>query len=131
MALSSDIHFLVVDDYPKMRAIIRNSLRKLGAEHISEAENGKTALAKLRSEPVHFVISDWNMPEMTGLELLKIIRKEIKLSHLPVLLVTAEATTPNIVEAVKAKVNGYIVKPFTEAVLEEKINEILKNTKFT
>ena len=124
MDASKEMRILVVDDHHSMRAIIRNSLFKLGYEHIVEAENGKVALAKLQTEKIDFVISDWSMPEMSGIDLLKTIRSNQKLQSLPVLLVTAEALTTNIVEAVKARVNGYIVKPFTEETLRLKIQDI-------
>ena len=124
MDASKEMRILLVDDHHSMRAIIRNSLFKLGYEHIVEAENGKVALAKLRTEKIDFVISDWSMPEMSGIDLLKTIRADKQLGNLPVLLVTAEALTTNIVEAVKARVNGYIVKPFTEETLRAKIQDI-------
>ncbi|MDQ7038190.1 MAG: chemotaxis response regulator CheY [Aquificota bacterium] len=121
-----DIRILVVDDMSTMRRIIRTILNQLGYTNIEEAENGKQALAKLRSEKFDFVITDWNMPEMDGLQLVKEIRNDPDLKHLPVLMVTAEAKKENVLEALKAGVNNYIVKPFTPEVLKEKMEKIFK-----
>ena len=117
---------LTVDDFSTMRRIIRNMLRQLGYSNIVEAEDGTVALSLLKREKVDFVISDWNMPNMSGLELLKAIRADEHLKPTPFLLVTAEALKENVVEAVKAGVNNYVVKPFTAEMLKEKIDAIFK-----
>ncbi len=118
--------FLVVDDFSTMRRILRNLLKELGFTNVDEAEDGVVALARLKGGGFDFVISDWNMPNMTGIDLLRAIRADAALSNLPVLMITAEAKKENIIEAAQAKANGYIVKPFTAAVLDEKLNKILK-----
>ncbi|MFO0481167.1 MAG: chemotaxis response regulator CheY, partial [bacterium] len=115
--------FLVVDDFSTMRRIVRNLLKELGFSNVEEAEDGVVALAKLKNGGFDFVISDWNMPNMTGIDLLRAIRADAGLSTLPVLMITAEAKKENIIEAAQAKANGYIVKPFTAAVLDEKLNK--------
>jgi two-component system, chemotaxis family, chemotaxis protein CheY len=117
---------LVVDDFSTMRKVIRNLLKQLGYENIVEAEDGVAALEVLRSQKIDFVISDWNMPNMSGLELLKQVRADGSLSKTPFLMVTAETLKDNVVEAVKAGVDNYIVKPFTADVLSEKIGQIEK-----
>jgi two-component system chemotaxis response regulator CheY len=122
----NNMKFLVVDDFSTMRRIVRNLLKELGFTNVDEAEDGVVALQKLRSEPFDFVVSDWNMPNMTGIDLLKAIRADAALKHLPVLMVTAEAKKENIIEAAKAGANGYVVKPFTAATLDEKLNKIFK-----
>lgn len=121
--------FLVVDDFSTMRRIVRNLLKELGYNDIEEAEDGSTALAKLKAGKFDFVVSDWNMPNMTGIELLKAVRADPALKHLPVLMITAEAKKENIVEAAQAGASGYIVKPFTVATLDEKLNKILNKMK--
>jgi len=121
-----DIRILVVDDMSTMRRIIKTILNQLGYNNIEEAENGKQALGKLKKEKFDFVITDWNMPEMDGLELVKQIRSDDDLKSLPVLMVTAEAKKENVMEALKAGVNNYIVKPFTPEVLKEKMEKIFK-----
>lgn len=121
-----NLKFLVVDDFSTMRRIVRNLLKELGFTNIDEAEDGAVALAKLKGGSFDFVISDWNMPNMTGIELLRAIRGDAALASLPVLMITAEAKRENIIEAAQAKASGYIVKPFTAAVLDEKLNKILK-----
>jgi two-component system chemotaxis response regulator CheY len=121
-----NMKFLVVDDFSTMRRIVRNLLKELGFTNIEEAEDGAVALAKLKGGSFDFVISDWNMPNMTGIELLRAIRGDAALSSLPVLMITAEAKKENIIEAAQAKASGYIVKPFTAAVLDEKLSKILK-----
>lgn len=121
-----NLKFLVVDDFSTMRRIVRNLLKELGFTNIDEAEDGAVALAKLKGGGFGFVISDWNMPNMTGIELLRAIRGDAALASLPVLMITAEAKRENIIEAAQAKASGYIVKPFTAAVLDEKLNKILK-----
>jgi two-component system chemotaxis response regulator CheY len=118
--------FLVVDDFSTMRRILRNLLKELGYTNVDEAEDGVAALHKLESQPYDFVISDWNMPNMDGLTLLRKIRSSDKLKHLPVLMVTAEAKKENIIAAAQAGASGYIVKPFTAAVLAEKIDRIFE-----
>ncbi len=123
----TNMKFLVVDDFSTMRRIVRNLLKELGFQNVDEAEDGIAALSKLRGTPFDFVVSDWNMPNMTGIDLLKEIRADANLKHLPVLMVTAEAKKENIVSAAQAGANGYIVKPFTAATLEEKLNKIFQN----
>lgn len=120
-------HFLVVDDFSTMRRIVRNLLKELGFVNVQEAEDGVQALSRLRAEPFDFVVSDWNMPNMTGIELLRAIRADAKLKHLPVLMVTAEAKRENIIEAAQAGASGYVVKPFTAATLDEKLKKIFQN----
>jgi two-component system chemotaxis response regulator CheY len=119
--LDPHMKILTVDDFSTMRRIIKNILHHLGYLNVVEADDGSIALAMLQTQDIDFVISDWNMPQMNGLELLKAIRADDKLQHVPVLLVTAEALKENVVEAVKAGVNGYIVKPFTAETLRKKI----------
>ncbi|MBI5889498.1 MAG: chemotaxis response regulator CheY [Nitrosomonadales bacterium] len=119
--------FLVVDDFSTMRRIVRNLLKELGFVNVQEAEDGVDALNKLRGESFDFVVSDWNMPNMTGIELLRAIRADDALKHLPVLMVTAEAKKENIIEAAKAGASGYVVKPFTAATLDEKLKKIFAN----
>jgi two-component system chemotaxis response regulator CheY len=121
-----NLKFLVVDDFSTMRRIVRNLLKELGFSNVDEAEDGVAALNKLRSSQFDFVISDWNMPNMTGLDLLINIRADANLKSLPVLMITAEAKKENIVAAAQAGASGYIVKPFTAAVLEEKLNKIFE-----
>ncbi len=117
---------LIVDDFSTMRRIIKNLLRELGFNNTLEADDGQTALPKLRTGGVDFLITDWNMPGMSGIELLRTIRADNNLKNLPVLMVTAEAKREQIVEAAQAGVNGYVIKPFTAATLEEKINKIFE-----
>ena len=117
---------LVVDDFPTMRRIIKNLLKDLGFENVDEAEDGAMGLEKLRNGNFEFVVSDWNMPNMDGLEMLKHIRADASLAKLPVLMVTAEAKKENIIAAAQAGANGYVVKPFTAATLEEKLNKIFE-----
>ncbi|MDP1637996.1 MAG: chemotaxis response regulator CheY [Candidatus Nitrotoga sp.] len=116
--------FLVVDDFSTMRRIVRNLLKELGFVNVQEAEDGVDALKKLRSESFNFVVSDWNMPNMTGIDLLRAIRADPTLKHLPVLMVTAEAKRENIIEAAQAGASGYVVKPFTADTLDEKLKKI-------
>jgi two-component system chemotaxis response regulator CheY len=124
--MDQHMKILTVDDFSTMRRIIRNMLRQLGYTNIVEAEDGAEALSLLQREKVDFVISDWNMPNMSGLDLLKAIRADANLKPLPVLLVTAEALKENVVEALKAGVNNYVVKPFTAETLKDKIDAIFK-----
>lgn len=121
-----NMKFLVVDDMSTMRRIVRSILNELGFSNVDEAEDGNDALGKLRSAKYDFVVSDWNMPNLDGLEMLKAIRADERLKALPVLLVTAEAKKENIIEAAKAGASGYVVKPFTAAILEEKLNKIFE-----
>lgn len=120
------MRFLVVDDSPTMRRIVVNALQTFGYDQIVEAQDGQEALAKLHSEQVNFVITDWNMPNMTGLELTKAIRANSPTANLPVLMVTTRGLKQDIIEALQAKVNNYVVKPFTPQVLKEKIDSVLQ-----
>lgn len=117
---------LVVDDFATMRKIVRNILKQIGFDNLIEAEDGQAALQVLKNETVGLVVTDWNMPNMNGLELLEKIRTDPKTAHLPVLMVTAEGLKENVVAAVKAGVNNYVVKPFTAEILQEKIEQIFK-----
>ncbi len=121
-----DMRFLVVDDFSTMRRIIRNLLKELGYNNVDEAEDGSMALAKLNRDTYEFIVSDWNMPVMDGLELLKAVRADAKLAHIPMLMVTAEAKKENIIAAAQAGASSYVVKPFTAATLDEKISKILE-----
>jgi two-component system chemotaxis response regulator CheY len=121
-----NMKLLVVDDMSTMRRIVKNALKQLGFVNIEEAEDGNSALAKLRAEKFDFVVSDWNMPNMTGLDLLKAIRQDPALKAIPVLMVTAEAKKENIMEAIQSGVSNYIVKPFTAETLKEKIDKIFE-----
>ena len=121
-----NMSFLVVDDFPTMRRIVRSLLKELGYTNVEEAEDGQDALAKLRANSFEFVVSDWNMPNLDGLEMLKQIRADDALKELPVLMVTAEAKKENIIAAAQAGASGYVVKPFTAATLEEKLNKIFE-----
>ena len=123
--MASSIRFLVVDDFSTMRRIIKNFLTDLGYTNVTEADDGKTALPVLKSGVIDFLITDWNMPGMPGLDLLKEVRNDPVTKKIPVLLVTAEAKREQIVEAAQAGVNGYVVKPFTAQTLKEKIDKIL------
>ena len=122
--MSADIKFLVVDDFSTMRRIIKNLLHDLGYKNVSEADDGNTALPMLKTGKYDFLITDWNMPGMPGLELLKQVRADAELSAMPVLMLTAEAKREQIIEAAQAGVNGYVIKPFTAATLKEKIDKI-------
>lgn len=124
--VNKSLKILVVDDFPTMRRIIRNLLKELGFENVDEAEDGAVALEKLRNGGFQFVVSDWNMPNMDGLAMLKAVRADPAMASLPVLMVTAEAKKENIVAAAQAGANGYVVKPFTAATLEEKLNKIFE-----
>ena len=118
------IRILIVDDFSTMRRIIRNILKQLGFENVEEAENGADAYEKLDGDKYDFVITDWNMPVMDGIGLLKKIRTDPAMKTLPVLMVTAEAEKDKVVAAIQAGVNNYIVKPFTAEVLQEKMDKI-------
>ncbi|QJA05519.1 response regulator [Thermosulfurimonas marina] len=124
MALDTNMRVLVVDDFATMRKIIKNILTQLGFKNILEADDGTTAWEILQKEPVDLIISDWNMPKMSGLELLKKVRADEKLKDTPFLMVTAEAQKENIIEAAKYRVSQYIVKPFTPETLKEKLKKI-------
>ncbi len=124
--MKKNTKILIVDDFSTMRRIIRNLLRDLGYNNTYEADDGATALPMLISGDYEFVVTDWNMPVMQGIDLLREIRKHPKLKSLPVLMVTAEAKRDQIIEAAKAGVNGYIVKPFTAATLKEKLDKIFE-----
>jgi two-component system chemotaxis response regulator CheY len=124
--LDKNMKILVVDDFSTMRRIIRNLLKELGFNNTHEADDGQTALPMLQSGNFDFLVTDWNMPGMTGINLLKAVRADPKLTNLPVLMVTAESKRDQIIEAAQAGVNGYVVKPFTAATLEEKINKIFE-----
>lgn len=117
---------LVVDDFSTMRRIIRNLLRDLGFDNSHEADDGATALPLLKEGGFDFLITDWNMPKLTGLELVQKVRAESDISSIPILMVTAEAKRDQIIEAAQAGVNGYIVKPFTANVLKEKMDKIFE-----
>lgn len=120
------MRILVVDDFSTMRRIVRNLLKELGFTNVDEAEDGAVALQKLQGGGFEFVVTDWNMPNMDGLTLLQSIRKSPSLKHLPVLMITAEAKKENIIAAAQAGASGYIVKPFTAAVLSEKLQKIFE-----
>ena len=121
-----NLKILVVDDFSTMRRIVRNLLKELGYTNVDEAEDGAVALQKLKGSNFQFVVTDWNMPNMTGIELLRAIRADVALKHLPVLMITAEAKKENIIEAAQSGASGYIVKPFTAGTLEEKLNKIFE-----
>lgn len=124
--MDKNMKILVVDDFSTMRRIIKNLLRDLGFTNIQEADDGNTALPMLQNGDFDFVVTDWNMPGMQGIDLLREIRKDDNLSHLPVLMVTAEAKREQIIMAAQAGVNGYIVKPFTAITLKEKLDKIFE-----
>jgi two-component system, chemotaxis family, chemotaxis protein CheY len=117
---------LVVDDFSTMRRIVKNVLKQLGFENIEEAEDGAQALAKLKNGSFSFMVSDWNMPNMDGLDLLKAVRQDPALKALPILMVTAEAEKDKVVTAIQAGVNNYVVKPFTAEVFKEKMDRIFE-----
>ncbi|MGL4734660.1 MAG: chemotaxis response regulator CheY [Enterovibrio sp.] len=124
--MDKNMKILVVDDFSTMRRIVKNLLRELGYTNIIEADDGTTAMPILRKGDVDFVITDWNMPGMQGLDLLKNIRSDAALKHLPVLMITAEAKRDQIIAAAQAGVNGYIVKPFTSGTLKERLDKIFE-----
>ncbi|NCS66073.1 MAG: chemotaxis protein CheY [Hydrogenophilales bacterium CG03_land_8_20_14_0_80_62_28] len=121
-----NLKLLVVDDFSTMRRIVRNLLKELGYSNVDEAEDGAVALQKLKGGDFKFVITDWNMPNMTGIELLQAIRADDSLKHLPVMMITAEAKKENIILAAQSGASGYIVKPFTAATLEEKMTKVFE-----
>lgn len=118
---------LVVDDFSTMRRIVKGILKRLGYREIDEAEDGQMALKRLKETRYQLIICDWNMPVMTGLDLLKAVRSDEELKEIPFLMVTAEAKKENILEAIQAGVSNYIVKPFTEEVLSKKLEDIFKS----
>ena len=120
------MRILVVDDFSTMRRIVKAILKQLGYDNIEEAEDGKEAFDMLKKGKFDFVVSDWNMPNMTGVDLLRAIRADEALKHLPVLMVTAETEKSIVIEAIQAGVNNYIVKPFTAQVFEEKMNKVFE-----
>ena len=124
--MDKNMKILIVDDFSTMRRIIKNLLRDLGFNNTQEADDGNTALPILKGGGFDFLVTDWNMPGMTGIELLKAVRADSELSTLPVLMVTAEQKREQIVEAAEAGVNGYIVKPFTAQTLKEKLDKIFE-----
>jgi len=123
----ADLRILTVDDNPTMRRIILNTLRRVGYSDIIEASNGKDTMAKLQVEKIDFVITDWDMPEMDGIELVSNIRKSDEFKSLPVIMISTRSVKEDIIEALKTGVNSYIVKPFTPDTLKEKINQIISN----
>lgn len=124
--MDKNLKILIVDDFSTMRRIVKNLLHDLGYQHTSEADDGKTAWQILQTTSFDFVVTDWNMPGMTGIDLLRNIRAEPRLASMPVLMVTAEAQREQIIDAAKAGVNGYIIKPFTAVTLKEKIDKIFQ-----
>ncbi|ARV27226.1 chemotaxis response regulator CheY [Vibrio ordalii] len=124
--MNKNMKILIVDDFSTMRRIVKNLLRDLGFNNTQEADDGLTALPMLKKGDFEFVVTDWNMPGMQGIDLLKNIRADAELKHLPVLMITAEAKREQIIEAAQAGVNGYIVKPFTAATLKEKLDKIFE-----
>lgn len=120
------MNILIVDDFATMRRILKNILRQIGFSNIIEADDGKTALKELKKDKFDMILADWNMPEMSGLELLKAVRSDDELKDIPYIMVTAEAQKDNIVEAVKAGVSSYVVKPFTADTVIEKLKQVFK-----
>ena len=125
--MSNAMKILVVDDFSTMRRIVKNCLQEIGYTDITEADDGNTALPMLQAGSFDFLITDWNMPGMPGLDLLKAVRASDKLKKMPVLMLTAEAKREQIVEAAQAGVSGYVIKPFTAQTLKEKIDKILES----
>ena len=123
--MSKNLRFLVVDDFSTMRRIVKNLLNDLGYSNVAEADDGTSALPMLQSGSFDFLVTDWNMPGMPGLDLLKAVRADPRLAKMPVLMLTAEAKREQIIEAAQAGVNGYVIKPFTAITLKEKIDKIL------
>ena len=124
MAYDKKMRVLVVDDFSTMRKIVKNILRQIGLENVVEADDGTTAWDILNRDNIDFIVSDWNMPKMTGIDLLRKVRASEEYADIPFLMVTAEAQQENIIEAVQAKVSNYIVKPFTPETLQQKIDKI-------
>jgi len=127
MSNASEPRFLVVDDFSTMRRIVRRLLKEMGFENVAEAEDGVSALARLKSQPFDFVISDIGMPVMSGIDLLKMVRTDATLRHIPMLMITAEARKEDIVLAMQCGAAGYLVKPFTGAALEERVRKALRD----
>jgi len=125
--IDTSLKVLVVDDMSTMRRIIKNVLKQIGFSDLVEAENGQDALAKLKAGDIGFIVSDWNMPVMQGIDLLRAVRADAELKHLPFLMVTAEGQKENIIEAVQAGVSNYVVKPFTAEALQAKLEKIFAN----
>ena len=125
--IDTSLKVLVVDDMTTMRRILKNVLKQIGFTDLVEAENGKDALNKLKAGDIGFIVSDWNMPVMQGIDLLRAVRADADLKHLPFLMVTAEAQKDNIIEAVQAGVSNYVVKPFTAEALQGKLEKIFAN----
>jgi two-component system, chemotaxis family, chemotaxis protein CheY len=123
----ANIKILIVDDFTTMRRIIKNILMQLGYQNIIEADDGTAALSIISNERVDLIISDWNMPKMSGLDLLKAVRASAAIAHTPFIMVTAEAQQDNIIQAVKARVSQYIVKPFTAETMQQKLNKVFGN----
>lgn len=124
MAYDPNMRVLIVDDFATMRRIVRNMLRQLGLNNVVEADDGTTAWDTLNREKIDFIVSDWNMPHMSGIELLRKVRSSEQFADIPFLMVTAEAQQENIIEAVQAKVSNYIVKPFNADTMKQKIDKI-------
>ncbi len=124
--LDPNLKVLVVDDFATMRKIEKNILSQLGIKNVDEADDGSTALPKIQQNKYDVILMDWNMPQMSGLELLKAVRSDPNTKNVPIVMVTAEALKDNIVAAAQAGVNDYVVKPFTAAVLEDKLKKVLK-----
>ena len=127
MALDPSKTILIVDDYATMRRILRNVLRKLGYSQFIEADDGVTALEQLKKQKIDMIVCDWNMPKMSGLELLKIVRSSNEYKEIPFIMVTAEAQKKNVIDAVKAGVSNYIVKPFTEEQIAQKLEKVFEH----
>jgi two-component system, chemotaxis family, chemotaxis protein CheY len=125
--MNLNMKVLIVDDFATMRKIVRNVLKQIGFTNMTEADNGKNALKILKKENIDLILCDWNMPEMPGIDLLKAIKSDDDLKNIPFVMVTAEAQKDNIIEAVKAGVNSYIVKPFSAETVNEKLNIIFKD----
>lgn len=122
--MNLEMKILVVDDFITMRRIIKGSLKKIGFNNFIEAEDGDKALKELKREKIDIVISDWNMPNMTGIELLRIMRKDKDLKHIPFIMITAEGQRENVIKAVHEGVSNYVIKPFTPEILAEKMKKI-------
>ena len=131
MSNLSDLKFLIVDDFSTMRRIVRSLLKEMGCTNADEAEDGAVALAMLKAQAYDFVVADINMPNMTGFDLLRAVKADDSLKHLPVLMVTAEARKEDIVLAAQSGAAGYIVKPFTKATLEDKVQKIMQKLSAT
>ncbi len=124
--MDKDIKILIVDDFATMRKVVRNLLKQSGYENVVEAEDGVSAMRALKAQKIDFVISDWNMPNMSGLEFTRAVRSETDIENIPILMVTTRGVKQDIVEALQARVNNYIIKPFTPQILKDKIEQILR-----